>query len=85
MKGTVEFPNPGAGEWTIRLNDNDQEGDEIAYASFTVSGFCVRITSGPDEKLCGIGDKNADNWAGGELQVRLKNIFSGNFHILNEF
>ena len=65
----MEFPNPGSGEWTVRLNDNDQEGNEIAYASFTVSDFCVRITSGPDENLCGIGGKNADDWAGGEILV----------------
>ena len=73
-KGTISFPNPGNGEWTMRLHDKDVDGREIAYASFTVSDFCVRITSGLDQILCGINNQNAEDWTGGELQV-LENSF----------
>ena len=51
------------------MHDNNNNGNEIAYASFTVSDFCVRIKSGFDESLCGINNQNADDWAGSELKV----------------
>ena len=51
------------------MHDNNNNGNEIAYASFTVSDFCVRIKSGFDQSLCGINNQNADDWAGSELKV----------------
>ena len=35
-RGSFSLPNPGPGQWTMRLNDTDDNGREIAYASFTV-------------------------------------------------
>jgi hypothetical protein len=35
-RGGFSLPNPGPGQWTIRLNDTDDNGREIAYTSFTV-------------------------------------------------
>ena len=69
LSDTFTLSNPGNGDWTIRLHDNNNNGEEIAYASFTVSDFCVRIKSGLDETLCGINDHNADDWTGSELKV----------------
>ena len=51
------------------MHDSSNNGNEIAYASFTVSDFCVRIKSGFDQSLCGINNQNADDWAGSELKV----------------
>ena len=51
------------------MHDNNNNGKEIAYASFTVSDFCVRIKSGLDQNLCGNNDMNAEDWAGSELEV----------------
>ena len=63
----------------MRLNDKDVNGKELTYAVFTVSDFCVQITSGLDQNLCGSG---AENWAGGELKVikQIKMIIS-NFQV----
>ena len=69
---TLTLSNPGNGDWTIRLHDNNNNGEEIAYASFTVSEFCVRIKSGLDGSLCGTYDQNEDNWAGSELEVNAR-------------
>ena len=66
VEGTISFSNPGNGQWSMRLNDKDVNGKELTYAVFTVSDFCVQITSGLDQNLCGSG---AENWAGGELKV----------------
>ena len=35
-RGGFSLPNPGPGQWTMRLNDTDDNGREIAYAPFTV-------------------------------------------------
>ena len=51
------------------MHDNNNNGNEVAYASFTVSDFCLRIKSGLDQNRCGIDNQNADNWAGSELKV----------------
>ena len=51
------------------MHDNSNNGNEIAYASFTVSDFCVRIKSGLDQNRCGINNQNADDWAGSELKI----------------
>lgn len=37
--GEVSLPNPGPGEWTLRLHDTDNNGNEMAYVAFTVSGI----------------------------------------------
>ena len=34
--GKWKLPNPGLGNWTIRLHDTDFDGNEIAYAPFSV-------------------------------------------------
>ncbi len=34
--GSFALPNPGPGQWTMRLHDTDDNGREIAYAPFTV-------------------------------------------------
>ena len=56
---------------------HDNNGNEIAYASFTVSDFCVRIKSGLDQNLCGIDNQNAEDWAGSELKVGADQHISG--------
>ncbi len=37
-RGDFSLSNPGPGEWTLRLHDSDNNGNEIAYVPFTVSG-----------------------------------------------
>ena len=78
LSDTFTLSNPGNGDWTIRLHDNNNNGEEIAYASFTVSDFCVRIKSGLDQNLCGNNDMNAEDWAGSELKV------SGGINLLEQ-
>ena len=34
--GSFALPNPGQGQWTMRLHDTDDNGREIAYVPFTV-------------------------------------------------
>ncbi len=34
--GSFALPNPGPGQWTMRLHDTDDNGREIAYVPFTV-------------------------------------------------
>ena len=34
--GSFTLPNPGPGQWTMRLHDTDDNGREVAYAPFTV-------------------------------------------------
>jgi hypothetical protein len=34
--GGFTFANPGVGDWSIRLNDDDDSGNELAYVEFTV-------------------------------------------------
>ena len=77
---TLTLPNPGNGKWTIRLNDNNDNGKQIAYASFIVSDFCVRIKSGPDQNLCSINNHKAEDWAGSELKVIFKETIFRRFH-----
>ena len=36
--GGFNLSNPGPGEWTLRLHDSDNNGNELAYVPFTVSG-----------------------------------------------
>ena len=35
-RGAFTLPSPGAGQWTLRLHDTDDNGRELAYAAFTV-------------------------------------------------
>ncbi|MDE0707202.1 MAG: EF-hand domain-containing protein, partial [Candidatus Poseidoniales archaeon] len=35
--GSFTLPNPGLGEWTLRLHDTDNNGRELAYVPFTVA------------------------------------------------
>ena len=35
--GAFSLPNPGPGEWTLRLHDTDNNGREIAYVAFEVT------------------------------------------------
>tara|TARA_Y100001934_G_scaffold161671_1_gene192853 strand:- start:2189 stop:4264 length:2076 start_codon:yes stop_codon:yes gene_type:complete len=37
--GEAILPNPGPGEWTLRLHDSDNNGNEMAYVPFTVRGI----------------------------------------------
>ncbi len=34
--GSFTFANPNVGDWSIRLNDDDDSGNELAYVEFTV-------------------------------------------------
>ncbi len=53
--GGMSLPNPGPGEWTLRLHDSDNNGSEIAYVPFTVSGISptpsISIVSGDRANL----------------------------------
>ena len=35
-RGGFNLPNPGPGQWTLRMHDTDNNGRELAYAAFTV-------------------------------------------------
>ena len=35
-RGGFTLPNPGTGQWTLRMHDTDNNGRELAYAAFTV-------------------------------------------------
>jgi len=49
--GGFDLPNPGTGEWTLRLHDDDENGREIAYAPFSVSGIENSPSPDPVEEV----------------------------------
>ena len=49
--GGFDLPNPGTGEWTLRLHDDDENGREIAYVPFSVSGIENSPSPDPVEEV----------------------------------
>ena len=49
--GGFDLPNPGTGEWTLRLHDDDENGREIAYVPFSVSGIENNPSPDPVEEV----------------------------------
>jgi len=49
--GGLDLPNPGTGEWTLRLHDDDENGREIAYVPFSVSGIENSPSPDPVEEV----------------------------------
>ena len=49
--GGFDLPNPGTGEWTLRLHDDDENGREIAYVPFSVSGIENSPSQDPVEEV----------------------------------
>ena len=43
--GEFSFPNPGLGDWTIRLHDKDEGGLELAYVEFNVGPLLAPVES----------------------------------------
>ncbi|PDH25261.1 MAG: hypothetical protein CND29_00680 [Marine Group II euryarchaeote MED-G36] len=43
--GEFSFPNPGLGDWTIRLHDKDEGGSELAYVEFNVVPLLAPVES----------------------------------------
>ena len=43
--GEFSFPNPGLGDWTIRLHDKDEGGRELAYVEFNVGPLLAPVES----------------------------------------
>mgnify|MGYP001185679899 FL=1 len=50
-RGGFDLPNPGTGEWTLRLHDDDENGTEIAYVPFSVSGIENSPSPDPVEEV----------------------------------
>ncbi len=46
--GGFTLPNPGHGQWTMRLHDTDDNGREIAYVPFTVVDSPLSTPSEPE-------------------------------------
>ncbi len=46
--GGFTLPNPGPGQWTMRLHDTDHNGREIAYSPFTVTDPPLSTQSEPE-------------------------------------
>ena len=55
--GTHTFENPGEGDWTIRMNNDD--GEEIAYVEFNVEAVAEEIVPVPLETTDTAAEKQA--------------------------
>ena len=92
--GSFSLPNPGPGGWTLRLHDTDNNGNEIAYAPFTVNAGAnpsISIVSGDrsplDEPLV-ISFSGADTsetaWIGIYGEGAAHEHHNGNWKYLND-